>query len=261
MSTNVYKQLRQRLRQYRYHWRNRNFKPYVQTINLAGDTFPFKFSDIVAQEWYSEKQRPYQEFEMKFIRNRILKPRMRIIECGPHHGLYTIAMARAIGDEGQVLALEASTTTSQICRQNVELNNLHNVEVKNEAVSDKNGFLSTTGDSNVEIINGFSTSNFVTAIPLDFYYDFKPDFIKIDIEGFEVMALRGMPRLLQTLPALEIEIHTDLLKNYNTSVNQLIDCLAPMSYSYFIQWSDLSEPIPYKLSQDITKRVHLFALP
>lgn len=169
-------------------------------------------------------------------------------------------MARVVGPEGRILAIEASIATADVCRQNIELNNLQNVEIKNEAVSDKDGFLSTTGDSNVEIISGYSVSKSVRAIPLDIYFEYNPGFIKIDIEGFEVMALRGMPRLLQMHPVLEIEVHTDLLKNYNTSVSELVNYLlhCPIHISFngmiFLVAS-------FNLEQPITRRVHLFALP
>ena len=256
----IRKRVRQLLRSLRFKWRNRRFEPYDTTIQVNGDSFRFHIADIVGRQWYQDPS-PREDPELRFIQQRVLKPGMHVVECGAHHGMFALVFARAVGPTGSVLAIEANPVGAEVCRRNAALNGLTNIKVLACAVSDKEGTLSTTGDSNLEVIQNQVRVHQVPAKTLDSLVDVAPDVIKIDIEGYEVQALRGMRQTLERHhPHLLIELHTDLLPNYGAAVEDVMAFIDPAVYELYIQWNDADAPMPYQPSQAITTRVHLFAL-
>jgi len=58
------------------------------------------------------------------------------------------------------------------------------------------------------------------------------DFLKIDVEGAELMVLRGMTETLKRLrPIIVLELVPDLLANLGTSMEEVIAFLSSFSYS------------------------------
>ncbi|TYO88791.1 FkbM family methyltransferase [Oceanicella actignis] len=122
------------------------------------------------------------------------------IDVGAHIGSITRELARR-APEGRVIAFEASPTKSAWLRRR-----LPHVEVRAEAVSDepgeaeffenltKPGFSSLGSRASV----GRERRIRVPRVRLDDVVppDMRIDFIKIDVEGFELEAVRGARRLL-----------------------------------------------------------------
>ncbi len=119
----------------------------------------------------------------------------------------------------------------EICKENIEkmkhnLKNYKNIEIKELAVSDKNG--KAYFDLNVELsANKLSKNgqNFIKSVKLDNDIIEKIDIVKMDIEGGEKSALKGMKKHIEVdNPTLLISVYhnnTDLFEipkiilNYN----------------------------------------------
>jgi FkbM family methyltransferase len=118
-----------------------------------------------------------------------------------------------------VIAFEPSPEIFEILQGNVALNGYLNVTLENKAVADRTGLgalrLSTRlpleGLDSIVPGNGSSTAIDVPMVRLDDYLDSggaRIDFVKIDVEGAESLALDGMSRILQQdRPTLVIELH------------------------------------------------------
>jgi len=127
-----------------------------------------------------------------------------VLDIGAHIGYYTLIFAKLVGKEGKIFAFEPHPNNFALLKKNVEINNYQNVILEEKAVSDKNGriklFLSE-GSSGLHRIYKYKLEgerNFieVESIKLDDYfknYDRDINWIKIDIEGAEWLALQGMP--------------------------------------------------------------------
>ena len=66
-------------------------------------------------------------------------------------------------------------------------------------------------------------------------HDTYPDIMKMDIEGFELDALKNAHEILLRKPALDISIHPAFLKSRGQSAEEVLDLLA--GYGYRIIWS------------------------
>jgi FkbM family methyltransferase len=142
-------------------------------------------------------------------------------DLGANIGYISLLLARALGAGGKVFAFEALPNNHKRLQKNFSLNPEAKIEIVPKAVADKKGALSflihsSGGMGKLLGSSGRDTEYLdhiqVPTISLDeFVYESKqpkPQLIKIDIEGGEVMALPGMRRLLRDArPTLLIELH------------------------------------------------------
>lgn len=150
-------------------------------------------------------------------------------DIGANIGWYSMLAARAVGPGGHVLAFEPSVLNAAFVQQNAAVNRFANVSVACAAVTDREGWMTFLDKGNLQ--SRLDKNDFegqaerrarkdqkvkgqrpVPATTLDSWLaqtgQPPPTLIKIDIEGGELGALRGMTKTLeQSGPALVIELH------------------------------------------------------
>lgn len=164
-------------------------------------------------------EEPYETFVVRAL-TCLIQPGWITVDVGAHLGYFTLLLARLVGEAGQVFAFEAHPENAQWLRENVILNELtKQVTVENLAVSDGrqtvvrlNAPLRYTCEWS--IVRDSPVHHFleIPAISLDQYFAQGPcvDFIKLDIEGAEYLALQGMCSLLdRDQPICLIELHAE----------------------------------------------------
>ena len=139
-----------------------------------------------------------------FDDNFSLKENEIVYDVGAHIGIFSIISAKIVGAKGLVYAFEPSKEYNDYIMKNAKLNNLNNIVIINKGLGDKN------------IKGGLKGMNFISnpngklsIATLDVIYASekikKPNFIKMDIEGFERNALLGGMKLLKkSKPKLSI---------------------------------------------------------
>jgi FkbM family methyltransferase len=152
-----------------------------------------------------------------------IKPGMIAYDVGASIGYIALLLALAVGESGHVFAFEALPANVERLERNLYLNRMTSrVTAIPSAVIDRTGsarFLvgpsNATGKaqgSSGRLENQSSQAFEVAGLCLD---DFvfrqgkpPPDFVKMDIEGGEVLALPGMMRVIQEIaPLLFLELH------------------------------------------------------
>lgn len=147
-----------------------------------------------------------------------IKPGMNVIDIGANIGFYSVMMAKLIGPGGINYAFEAATETTDKLNRNIEENDLSNVTVFNVALSDHSE-QRTLYHAQDRGRNSFGPEENVVATEtvqcrrLDDLMDSNAtiDFIKIDVEGAELLVLRGAEDLLRRSP------HAPILCEFNAS--------------------------------------------
>lgn len=130
-----------------------------------------------------------------------------VLDIGTHIGYYTLIAASMVGERGRVFSFEANPANYAICEKNIKANGYNNVTLIQKAISDFQGstkfFLEgnyNTRWSSIYNIHGGDKYFEVDVTTVDEAlknYDGAVNFIKIDIEGAELAALRGMTNLLK----------------------------------------------------------------
>lgn len=259
------------------------FKPYIVKKNMDGVAFDFLIGDAVGEEWYKPSNKPVKKepdsqsevLEMAFIKQNIVRRGDVVFECGGHHGMTAILLSNWVGNEGLVVTFEPVANNVGIIKRNISLNNLENVVVEHKGVGFMEGKVTFYRKSNSSIIpKGLTDMAFfkkvlyggeeVEVTALDSYADRtknRPNLLKIDVEGYEVEVLKGAKNILQKAPKICIEVHTDLLPRYGTSVKELLSLIDLSRYQCWVQWDTTKTPVPFDGEKEIDKRVHLFAIP
>ncbi len=60
----------------------------------------------------------------------------------------------------------------------------------------------------------------------------KPDFVKFDVEGSDLQALRGSRKLLRSLPTVDLELHNLLFADRTKTLTEIFEILPPRRYRY-----------------------------
>jgi FkbM family methyltransferase len=164
--------------------------------------------------------------EEKFLTNLNFNGKT-IVDVGAYIGMYSLFFARAAGRKGKVFSFEPNPKNYEELVFNLELNALKNVKAYNLALGrDKSEMklvvpaYSSRGSLNSEVQRKLlKTENCgcfdVKVESLDNLIKnglvLKPDFIKIDVEGFEAEVLEGMSETIaEYKPELLIELHEPL---------------------------------------------------
>jgi FkbM family methyltransferase len=169
-----------------------------------------------------------------------------VIYCdiGANIGLYTLFVAKRIGNKGKVISFEPQPLTYQRLIENIKLNNLENILSVNKAVGDINSsiairqspdsakaFVSRTKEDRKDIkVEMVSFDNFLKNNDIA-----KVDYLKIDVEGFEYFVLQGMKEFLKNSPPIiiQIELYEEFLKRSGSSINQTLNYLNDLGYTFW----------------------------
>jgi FkbM family methyltransferase len=136
----------------------------------------------------------------------------RVLDIGANMGYYTVLMAEKVGAQGQVFAIEPNAANLSILHANtLAWQQSARVTVLPCALSDTKGagslFLSTHNSgmhrmyASIVCTDDVETVDMVCGDELGFG---AIDFIKIDIEGYEPKALRGLVNTLKSSPEVKI---------------------------------------------------------
>jgi len=184
-----------------------------------------------------------------FVQN--VKSSETIIEIGANIGYYTTLLSKLVGKNGHVFSYEANDEVYKMAKLSLEFNRLEgNITLKNVAVADHDGSVEFVSDSingvKFSIINigeghikrGFDlfATKKVRCVTLDNdLSDLKNvDWLRMDIEGSEILALSGAKRIIENSPKMKIvmEWDTSMMKKYG-NVEQLIDQMHGYGFKFF----------------------------
>jgi FkbM family methyltransferase len=153
----------------------------------------------------------------------LVRPGQVVYDIGANMGLYSLCFSRLVGPRGHVYCIEANPMCVYFLRANLERNGAKNHDILPVALMDGAqtcDFIINYGSSGLGIAQSLVSSSWgkpghrvtVPADSLDHLLEQyplqTPDFIKIDIEGGEGCAVRGMMKTLaQRRPFLLVELH------------------------------------------------------
>ncbi len=146
----------------------------------------------------------YEEGTLQLMENLLCKGDC-FVDIGANIGLMSIYSALLIGKEGNVIAFEPNPVTRKILEDNIKLNNIQNIKVEGLAISNESKLskiydrwdINRGGASLIK--PSFETQSYeIQEIPLSEYFteNQKIKLIKIDVEGYELLVLKGATKLL-----------------------------------------------------------------
>ncbi|MFC2101764.1 FkbM family methyltransferase [Bacteroidota bacterium] len=184
-----------------------------------------------------------------FILSQILREGDLFVDVGANIGIMAIYGSILVGESGKVIAFEANPETKEILDDNIKINRATNIETSPYAVGSERSTGSIYLNTAVErgaasLIKSEASSDFhpVEIIPLDEYENLKGKkirAIKIDIEGYELEALKGSGLILKgTDPPILILECSETRQNLNATTADLYNYIKEVNlYRVFKQRS------------------------
>lgn len=178
----------------------------------------------------------------------VLKDGMTIIELGANIGYFTMQEARQVKLK-RIVAIEPNPVNFELLNQNVALNNCDNVDTFNIGISDIDDSLPfyITKHSNICSFVARDDYDRVIDVPvmrLDTFIKREKikdvSLIRMDIEGYEINALRGMQDVLKRdKPWISMEYHAPVISAEDRE--GFIASLEALDYElkcFMFRWSD-----------------------
>ena len=186
----------------------------------------------------------YENHETRII-EKLVKAEDYVFDIGANFGWYTILMSRLVGKLGKVFAFELVPSITEELNKNISLNHLDNVTAENMGVGEHEGegkyFYSEnwgTGNLKPAMLGGALKEGRIKMTSLDKYVEKnnikKVSFIKCDIDGAEVLFLRGARKILASeKPAIVIEAHERGQRAQGHSCQEIFTELQQFGYKFF----------------------------
>jgi FkbM family methyltransferase len=185
-----------------------------------------------------------------------------IIDCGANIGLSVLYLKQNHPD-AKVIAFEPDAINFELLQKNVKTFGLTNVELRREAVWNKNEVLhfNNAGSQASRISDQNNDSVEVEAIRLRDIIDKKIDFLKIDIEGAEYDVLVDIADKLHLVESLFVEYHGKF--HQNKELIELLSIINSNGFIFYIQEAAKVYDAPFSIIQrhpDYDLQLNIFCM-
>ena len=171
----------------------------------------------------------YESIETAFVRRQV-REGMAVVDVGANLGWFTAHLALLVGPNGRVDAFEPRSDVMDLLTKTIAENRLANVTTHNFALAHQNSQGQVIwsvhdvnpGGTNL-VSSDFATPDIiaqpVAVKTLDTCIPHRVDFIKIDVEGSELLVFKGAQRILsEDRPVILVEINpSNLLRTSGIS--------------------------------------------
>lgn len=156
----------------------------------------------------------------RFIQ-RWVKPGGVFVDAGANIGAYTIPAAQLVGAAGKVISFEAHPVTFGFLQRSIALNGFTNVLPHNQALGAEPGHVTmafdTTNPGETHVAaDGTLAGRDVPMVTLDqalaALQVLNVDYLKVDVEGFELPVLRGAAGTIAASPGIAVQ--TELVERH-----------------------------------------------
>ncbi len=240
----------------RFNWKNKSKDSVTHIEVLPNFTFLFTHFGIITEILYARQHLVHRkkgfEYETLQLFSQQLKKGDVVLDIGANIGLFSLLGAKIVGNEGKVFAFEPSQQTFNALNKNIQLNNFQNITPVKIALSDTEGVIHL-GDVENDAYNFIDVKAKNTALKTEQVPMLRLDdwvksmnikqvnFIKIDIEGAELLCFKGAAETLRLYrPIIIMECDERWCKRFDYKVYDVLTYLAQLGYEFenydFSQW-------------------------
>jgi FkbM family methyltransferase len=212
----------------------------TRVTTVTGDTFDADLSSTL--EWQLWAFGGYEQHFAELF-GYLVRPGDRCVDVGANVGVHTVRLARLVGADGEVIAIEADPDVVARASRNIALNGLVNVRIISAAASERAGetrlYRPSPWDTNrarASLIHHPYLTGVKTTVPVvtvdDICSGAPVALIKIDVEGLEALVVRGAAETIgRYAPAVIFDYAPALLEDAVAPTP--FGCLADVGYLMF----------------------------
>jgi FkbM family methyltransferase len=131
-----------------------------------------------------------------------------IYDIGGHQGVFSLYYAGAVGPDGRVHMFEPSIINIECAALACFANGIENVTISGIGIAESAMTLSPYEEG----LQVAGISHKMNLLPLSQVIWHKPDFLKIDIEGYEYDLVKGTPHLFDMADNIHLELHIPFMQ-------------------------------------------------
>ncbi len=207
---------------------------------------------------YSVYKNRQDAVEIAWMR-RLIRPGSCVLDIGANIGFYTLLLADLVGRDGHIYAFEPDAMN--FARLSAAAVGRSNVTLERCAVSDRSGPLPIYSSPRLNVdhrtykVDTHAIVTEVTGVSIDEYVAgrFQVDAIKMDIQGYEPYAFRGMARTIEVNPAMLIfcELWPHGLRQCGTEAGRLYDDLRSQGFGMWLPERRGLRPVTPRMVEEL----------
>lgn len=192
------------------------------------------------------------------VMREAIEPGATVVDIGANIGYFSLLAASLCGPEGRVLCVEPSQRNlSRLC-EHLWMNRVGIATVLSTAAGRASGWAdvafptyNNAGAATLRPVRTVQTQR-TLVLALDDVFEahgLDPQFIKLDVEGYELEALRGMERTLRRCtPIVVCELTDGFLRELDQTANELLGYMEGLGYRCHVISVDANVPAGTELS-------------
>lgn len=166
-----------------------------------------------------------------------IHPGNTVLDVGANIGFHTLFFSELVGNQGKVLAFEPVKYNFEKLKDNITLNGYSNITLYQLALGNSNETFSIKArqdDSNPGAFNLFEKGDLeIKCVIGDDIIKEKIDFIKLDVEGYELYAFQGLHKVIETnKPKIVFEYDRNYQLRTHESSTAIFDFLVQFNYQF-----------------------------
>jgi FkbM family methyltransferase len=211
------------------------------SISIKLGNFLYKNAFGLYKPMYSAFKKRQDVFEIDLLKKHVRENDV-VLDIGANIGFYAHILSGLVGANGKVHCFEPDTKNFEHLKKACE--QYSNVVLNNKAVGPKTEKLKIYTSKNLNVDHrtykpdDFAEEIEIDAVSIDDYLgtNNKVNVVKMDIQGFEMQAVKGMERLLENNKDIKIisEFWPYGLRKAGSSVTEYFDFLSGKGFTCFL---------------------------
>jgi FkbM family methyltransferase len=204
--------------------------PRTRTLLTSlGEFTIYMFSEQAAQ-WYQDSPIEIYDFELELQLGLLANAKV-IYDVGMHCGVWSMFYSLVAGQHGRVYGFEPSMLNIEQSLASFYLNKIDNIRVFPLAIGNQ---VAANSDS---ILVDFQTRA-LPQMPAKYMLFDPPDFVKVDIEGYEYEVITGMPYFFDLCDNIHLEIHIPHLAKRALDYQSITNLIPAGRFDAFVTSTD-----------------------
>jgi FkbM family methyltransferase len=211
------------------------------SLSIKLGNFLYKNAFALYKPVYARFKHKQDAFEIDLLKKHISK-NATVLDIGANIGFYATILSDLVGEKGKVHCFEPDIKNFNHLKNHTAQH--HNIVINNKAVGPKSGILKIYTSNKLNVDHRtykpeeYDKEIEIEAISIDDYLhsNLSVDFIKIDIQGFEMEAVKGMQKTLEFNMDLKLisEFWPYGLKKAGSSVSDYFGFLTSLGFTCYL---------------------------
>ena len=216
----LYKILKKISEKYFYFIQRRRFARNIgksYDVELNNHSYKMTFGNLYLSDRIIDRLLGKHEPETILMLDLLIEENQIVIELGACYGFFTAQLSKLVGERGRVISVEPIFSHFKVLKENVELNGLKNVELKNTLIdSSEVNYYQDPNNEGFELFQKPGAG--LQKVDTSTFFDFSNqvansiDWLFMDIEGSEVRIIDEIVDNKMKINGIIFEMHEKMYR-------------------------------------------------